>query len=247
VTHRLLAAGHPRLSFELDTFTHLQPPHWVEDADYAARKGRPARGAQAWAIGQAVVLRQFLGLLATAPSRGDGWDEFTAFECASCHHDVGAPPALASGRNAPLGLPELTDAPFVLYQRVLAMTAPAEAEGIARELRALSQSPSGRRDAAARLRDRVGSTLDPIARAGIAPDRLLATLADCDRRSARTTYLVAEQLTMAIEAALGDAGGEATLRSDPNVRALLAATASPGSFDPRRFRRALDGVCARLR
>ena len=38
-THRIMGAGHPRLSFELSTFTELEPPHWARDADYAQRKG----------------------------------------------------------------------------------------------------------------------------------------------------------------------------------------------------------------
>ncbi len=38
VTHRIMGAGHPRLSFELDTFTALQPAHFEVDQDYIERK-----------------------------------------------------------------------------------------------------------------------------------------------------------------------------------------------------------------
>jgi len=34
VTHRLMGAGHPRLSFELDTFTAIEPAHFVIDEDF---------------------------------------------------------------------------------------------------------------------------------------------------------------------------------------------------------------------
>ncbi|MDX1562827.1 MAG: multiheme c-type cytochrome, partial [Gammaproteobacteria bacterium] len=42
-SHSMMAAGHPRLTFELDTFTELwrlagNPPHFIADDDYAARK-----------------------------------------------------------------------------------------------------------------------------------------------------------------------------------------------------------------
>lgn len=42
-THRIMAAGHPRQSFELDTFTELwrtagRQPHYRVDADYRQRK-----------------------------------------------------------------------------------------------------------------------------------------------------------------------------------------------------------------
>ena len=39
VTHRIMAAGHPRISFELDLFTTLQAHH-QDDDDYRERKGR---------------------------------------------------------------------------------------------------------------------------------------------------------------------------------------------------------------
>jgi hypothetical protein len=37
-THRMMAAGHPRLSFEMDTFLALQPPHYRIDENYKKRK-----------------------------------------------------------------------------------------------------------------------------------------------------------------------------------------------------------------
>jgi len=54
VTHRIMAAGHPRVSFELDLFTALQRHH-DEDADYRRRK-EVSRGVKTWAIGQAMAL-----------------------------------------------------------------------------------------------------------------------------------------------------------------------------------------------
>ena len=49
VTHRIMAAGHPRISFELDLFSTLQQHH-DEDADYARRKGR-TNNVRMWAVG----------------------------------------------------------------------------------------------------------------------------------------------------------------------------------------------------
>ena len=37
-THRIMGAGHPRISFELDTFTHIQPMHFKLDKDYRSGK-----------------------------------------------------------------------------------------------------------------------------------------------------------------------------------------------------------------
>ncbi|MGE4608509.1 MAG: multiheme c-type cytochrome, partial [Myxococcota bacterium] len=33
VTHRIMGAGHPRMSFELQNFTNIQPPHFAIDED----------------------------------------------------------------------------------------------------------------------------------------------------------------------------------------------------------------------
>jgi hypothetical protein len=54
VNHRIMAAGHPRIAFELDLFTTLQQHH-NEDRDYVQRKGR-SNGVQTWAVGQAMAL-----------------------------------------------------------------------------------------------------------------------------------------------------------------------------------------------
>jgi len=46
----LLKAGHPELTFELDGQTASEPRHWSEKADWS--------GPKAWAVGQAVALRE---------------------------------------------------------------------------------------------------------------------------------------------------------------------------------------------
>lgn len=43
VTHRMMAAGHPRMGFELDLFSSLQAHH-QEDVDYGWRKFGAANG-----------------------------------------------------------------------------------------------------------------------------------------------------------------------------------------------------------
>jgi Cytochrome c554 and c-prime len=90
VTHRLMGAGHPRLTFELDTFTSVQPAHFVVDDDYRARK--PVAGsAKTWAVGQAVALVKTLdGLLDPELGRDGLFPELTFFDCHSCHKPMSA-------------------------------------------------------------------------------------------------------------------------------------------------------------
>ncbi len=54
ITHRIMGAGHPRLAFELDTFTANQPAHYRIDADYKQRK-QQSSGVKVWAVGQAMA------------------------------------------------------------------------------------------------------------------------------------------------------------------------------------------------
>ncbi len=53
----MVAAGHPSLIFELDSFSNNQPPHWKDQKEWF--------GPTAWGTGQAVALRESAQQLAT--------------------------------------------------------------------------------------------------------------------------------------------------------------------------------------
>jgi hypothetical protein len=92
VTHKMMAAGHPRISFELDLFTELQR-HYEEDADYARRK-EIAGGLKLWAVGQAMALGRELALYSDGVhSREGAFPEFYFFDCQSCHRAIYDDPA----------------------------------------------------------------------------------------------------------------------------------------------------------
>jgi len=80
VDHDLIAAGHPDLAFELDTFTAAQPAHH--------RPVQPAARVRAWAVGQMVALAESMRLLGAHAART--WPEFSDLECYQCHHDLRA-------------------------------------------------------------------------------------------------------------------------------------------------------------
>ena len=88
VNHRLIGAGHPRLSFELDTYGMIQPRHWAHDKDYAERKSayHPVR---AWLVGQTTLAAETTkALLSEKRSRSGIWPELSLFTCYSCHHSL---------------------------------------------------------------------------------------------------------------------------------------------------------------
>jgi hypothetical protein len=88
VTHRIMGAGHPRMSFELDTFTSIQPAHYKIDSDYRKRK-KVANGIQTWAIGQAMSLERRLDAVLDPKRNRDGiFPELVLFDCQACHHSL---------------------------------------------------------------------------------------------------------------------------------------------------------------
>jgi hypothetical protein len=78
VDHELIAAGHPDLAFELDTFTFAMPAHH--------REPKPAARVRAWAVGQSTALAEGMRLL--VQHTGKSWPEFSEMECYQCHHDL---------------------------------------------------------------------------------------------------------------------------------------------------------------
>lgn len=87
-SHNIMGAGHPRLSFELDTFTIRQPEHYVVDQDYLERKNldNPIRRLL---VGSAVhaqsVAKNLGGALVNNPK---GHPEVALYDCHSCHHSL---------------------------------------------------------------------------------------------------------------------------------------------------------------
>src|SRR5262249_41105780 len=83
VDHDLIAAGHPRLNFELGSFLGTMPPHWDVRAE---KKRTPDLEARAWAIGQIVSAEAAARLLAArAGNKDKPWPEFAEYDCQSCH------------------------------------------------------------------------------------------------------------------------------------------------------------------
>jgi len=83
VDHELLAAGHPDLAFELDTFSAGQPMHYREPQPEG---GGSLPRVRRWAVGQAVTLAEGMRQLASRASTN--WPEFSELECYQCHHDL---------------------------------------------------------------------------------------------------------------------------------------------------------------
>jgi hypothetical protein len=101
VSHDLIAAGHPRLTFELRSYKAAEPPHWHDRFTAVAGEAGPL---DEWALGRLGGLEAYLAQVAaqsTAAQQGPAearrggaagvWPEFTAFDCYGCHRPAVAP------------------------------------------------------------------------------------------------------------------------------------------------------------
>jgi len=100
VDHEMIAAGHPDLYFELDSFSAVMPRHWKVPRESAP--GKPVEdsawvGVRDWAAGQAVQLRASMDRLAWRANKKDVWPEYSELSCFACHHSLG--PAKDSWRQ----------------------------------------------------------------------------------------------------------------------------------------------------
>ena len=207
-THRLMGAGHPRLSFELDTFTAIQPAHFVVDDDYRARKP-VASGTKTWAIGQAKALPSLLEVVLDSEDGGAGlFPELALFDCHACHRPMSA------GRwqeRASLGLGpgvvRFNDANLIMLRAAAGVVSPPLAQEVWRQGRALhraSQASAAEWRAAAKaLHGTSLRAIDVLARHTFdqADCRaLLDGLIKEGEQGEYIDYVAAEQTTMAIGA-----------------------------------------------
>lgn len=149
VTHRIMGAGHPRMSFELDTFTAIQPAHYDIDDDYKKRK-KVADGVQVWAIGQAISMRENLKMLMDKKRGRDGmFPELVLFDCYACHHRMSNERwTPRRGTGLPPGIVRLNDANFIMLRHIITAIDPATGKQLRQQTLALHRAVTGSYSAA---------------------------------------------------------------------------------------------------
>ena len=141
VTHRIMGAGHPRMPFELDTYTYAQPAHFTVDETYVKRKG-PVNDVQIWAVGQAAnLVRRMDALLDPKHAPKGVQPELVLFDCAACHHPI---TQIRWHRRSSTGLDpgsvKLDDANAVMLRVIAARVAPAAAKALSQHMLALHRA-----------------------------------------------------------------------------------------------------------
>ena len=251
-THRIMAAGHPRLSFELDTFTEIwrtagRQPHYRVDDDYRDRKSVPTH-SYTWAVGVLAEARQRLGLILDSQFAGDGmFPELGLYDCHACHRTMKSVQwrRLPRHGNAGPGVPFINDGTLVMTLAMVKAIAPesaAELEAALTELHvAGSSSVDEIRVAAANLDGilrTIQSRLSPntIRNRG---DSVLREILSSAAEGNFLDYVSAEQAFMAVQMLaieLNDTALEASLDD------LANSLENDEAYQPQQFSRLLENL-----
>ena len=257
VTHEMMAAGHPRVAFELDLFSALSQ-HWDVDADYVARKGRPD-SVRMWAVGQAEAVKRQTSLFTKPEFAQQGmFPEFYFYDCHSCHRTITDGPRRKltfetnSGRPIPFGNPPFNDENIIMLNAVAKALAPGQAAAFEKASRDFHRAMGTGRGAAAKaagtLSSRAGALSSALAGRsydGNAAFQVIAAIADRQTRARLTDYTGAAQSVMAVDTLLNalvregriTQGAAAGIRAD--INRAYAAVRNPNDFRPTQFRTAL--------
>lgn len=251
VTHKMMAAGHPRMSFELDTFTQIGPAHFKIDADWQKRKGT-WDGVGAWAIGQAVAAKELLSLLQSSRGRDGLFPELVLFDCHSCHHPMGDKRNTAARVGTP-GVVRLNDASFLMLRQITRRVAPHEAQGFAQQVARLHMAVASGSDALAQASvvEQLIAVMIPKISAhrfsGEDVRAMLIGLIDDGLAGQYSDYQGAEQAVMAVQSVADFMGRHRLLRTQmlkPTMVRLLASVAQDEKYQPATFERALRDLKA---
>ncbi len=248
--HSLMAAGHPRLVFELDTYSELWRTsggreHFRRDDDYRQRK-TGSGSVESWLTGLVEGAGRTLELTRSDELSQGVLPEFSLFNCYSCHRSMRLrrfrdPPGVAPGSL------RVNDSSLVILAAALdaldATRAARLRESTAGLHRAAARGMPALREAAAALLDELPVLQRELGAHSFGPAKrsaLLRSVLAAAERGEYPDYAAAEQAAMAVTMLLAESG--LAVESDPEVEALFADLRDDERYDPERFRRILGRI-----
>jgi hypothetical protein len=245
VNHDLIAAGHPRLNFELSVYLANLPPHWNAQAKAATRDTK-VHEARTWALGQLAGAEAALRLLdyRADADRGRPWPELAEYDCFACHHDLQGKKSWRQQdrkNGRPLGALPWGTWSFAMTRLLAADTVESD-KALLHGLEEVMQHPAPDRgqvraqaSAAAQALARLGERLGPRVDRKLVEDWLHALGRD-DRWSKAPSWDAAAQLYLAVSSLNQLYGDESLAKETQELMAALAFPRDPERFDsPRNF------------
>ena len=265
VDHEMIAAGHPDLFFELDSFSAVMPRHWKEPGEPgAAGQSDPWYDVRELTTGQAVQLRESMLRLASR-SKEKTWPEYSEMQCYACHHSLTPPEqswrqARGYGDRRP-GDPPWNASRYAVFRDVVHQLDGEDAGQLDNQISQLTKLMSQLnpdRDAvasaatnSAQLADALVAKINAAAYDPASTLRLLQKIsADAEDISGQGEQSAA-QAAMAIQSLFVAYDRDAKLQNSAELRAAISALfqqlENPSAYDPARFARQMQQVNALLR
>ncbi|KTE46444.1 MULTISPECIES: multiheme c-type cytochrome [unclassified Sphingopyxis] len=269
VTHRIMAAGHPRIAFELDLFSSLQAHH-QEDGDYSWRKFGVANArtdhVQMWAVGQAEALERSLQLFQSKRGTEGMFPEFYFLDCHSCHRPIfdQAKPVKTSlnnpGRQIPEGMPPYNDENLIMLAAAARIAAPGLADQLATRTAAFHRAMAVDRDSAKAAAAQLGQTVAALKRAfasrsfsGTDAFALVDAISATAISDRFTDFSGSQQAVMGVDTLLNAmvSSGRVTVGAAAGIRGDIdrayAAVKDPNAYKPVQFQQSLGNAVRAIR
>jgi cytochrome c554/c'-like protein len=268
VDHEMIAAGHPDLYFDLDSFSAVMPRHWKVPLE--SEPGKPAEdaawvGVREWSTGQAVQLRAALERLTWRAKnerfdKKDIWPEYSELSCFACHHALG--PAKDSWRQEHgyvgrrPGDPAWNASRYAVFRLLAKQIDSANAQELDRQLLLVSDEMSklnpdrnvvaSTASAAAPLAQRIAERLATMQYDQAIALRMLQRIADDAEYIALADERAAEQATMAMDSLYIAYSRETKPANATEVRAAINALfqqlENPSAYNADQFASALRRI-----
>jgi len=273
VDHEMIAAGHPDLFFELDSFSAVMPRHWKTPRE--SEPGKPLEdpawvGVREWSAGQAVQLRVAMERLTWRAKnerydKKEVWPEYSELSCFACHHAVG--PAKDSwrqehgyGRRRP-GDPAWNGSRYAIFRLLVQQMDSASAQELERQLSTVSGEMSklnadrntvaSAASAAAPVAQRLGERLATMQYDQATTLRMLQRISDDAENIALADERAAEQAAMALDSLYIAYSREAKPANAAEVRAaingLFQQLEDPSAYNADQFASTLRQIRTMLR
>jgi hypothetical protein len=268
VDHEMIAAGHPDLYFELDSFSAVMPRHWTVPREL--EPGKPVEdaawvGVREWAAGQAVQLRAAMERLTwraknERSDKKDVWPEYSELSCFACHHALG--PAKDSWRQEHgyvgrrPGDPAWNASRYVVFRLLAKQMDAASAQELDRQILLVSDEMSklnpdrnavaAAASAAAPIAQRIAERLATMQYDQAVVVRMLQRIPDDAENIALADERAAEQATMALDSLYIAYSRDSKPANAAEVRAaingLFQQLENPSSYNADQFASALRRI-----
>jgi Cytochrome c554 and c-prime len=268
VDHEMIAAGHPDLYFELDSFSAVMPRHWKLPRE--SEPGKPIEdaawvGVREWSAGQAVQLRAAMERLTWRAKnerfdKKDVWPEYSELSCFACHHALG--PAKDSWRQEHAyigrrpGNPAWNSSRYAVFRLLAKQIDSGNAQELDRQLLSVSDEMSklnpdrnavaAAASTAAPLAQRIAERLATMKYDQAVTLRMLQRIPDDAENIALADERAAEQAAMAMDSLYIAYSKDAKPPNAAQVRAaingLFQQLENPSSYNADQFASALRRI-----